>query len=78
MDSVWSQLLKHDDDILQSSESKSNVFWDQLSLNFRTNNQPTVGLFHAELFGSTMQSLFNLEDIDSEYMIRGFFTRHIY
>ena len=72
MDSVWSHLLKHDDDILQSSESKLNVFWDQLSLNFWTNNQPAVGLFHAKLFGSTMQSLFNLENIDSEYMIVGF------
>ena len=77
MDSVWSLLLKHDNDILQSSESKSNVFWDQFSLNFRTNDQPTVGLFHARLFGSTMQTLFNLEDIDREYMIRVFFTRHI-
>lgn len=77
MESVWSQLLKHDDDIQQSSQPKSNVFWDQLSLRFRTNDQPTVGLFHARLLGSTMQTLFNLQDIDREYMIREFFTRHI-
>jgi hypothetical protein len=75
MESVWSQLLKHDDDILKSSEP--NVFWDQLSLSFRTNDQPSVGLFHTRLFGSTMQTLFNLQDIDREYMIREFFTRHI-
>lgn len=75
MENVWSQLTGHA--LPRSNEPKSNVFWDQLFSTFRASDESTVGLVHLRLLGSTMQTLLNLEDIDLEYMIREFFTKHL-
>lgn len=63
MEVVWNRLLGRESP--QPNGAKLSDIWDQLSLRFRPNDQPT-GLFHVKLLGSTMQSLFNLEDIDRD------------
>ena len=63
MDAVWSRLLGRESQ--QANGPKLNDIWDQLSLRFQPSDQPT-GLFHFKLLGSTMQGLFNLEDIDRD------------
>lgn len=75
MENVWSQLTGHA--IPRFNETNSNVFWDQLSLAFPARDEPTVGIVHLRLLGSTMQTLFNLEDIEREYTIPDFFKRHL-